>query len=108
MDILNSMKVTALFVVEGGKPVGVIHVHDLCAQVQLKHLTNDFSRFVSDYGVVPKGDMPSSPSTDSGPLPRGPVRLGLLPVKIATRGTPSAAARLADRVNANDELRAKL
>ena len=29
LDILNSMKVTALFVVEAGKPVGVIHVHDL-------------------------------------------------------------------------------
>ncbi len=29
LDILNSMKVTALFAVQGGKPVGVIHVHDL-------------------------------------------------------------------------------
>jgi arabinose-5-phosphate isomerase len=29
LEILNSMKVTALFVVDGGKPVGVIHVHDL-------------------------------------------------------------------------------
>ena len=29
LDILNSMKVTALFVVEAGKPVGIIHVHDL-------------------------------------------------------------------------------
>jgi arabinose-5-phosphate isomerase len=29
LEILNSMKVTALFVVENGKPVGVIHVHDL-------------------------------------------------------------------------------
>jgi len=29
LDILNSMKVTALFAVEGGKPVGLIHVHDL-------------------------------------------------------------------------------
>ncbi len=29
LDILNSKKVTALFAVEGGKPVGVIHVHDL-------------------------------------------------------------------------------
>ena len=29
LDILNSMKVTALFAVEDGKPVGVIHVHDL-------------------------------------------------------------------------------
>ena len=29
LDILNSMKVTALFAVEAGKPVGVIHVHDL-------------------------------------------------------------------------------
>lgn len=29
LDILNTTKVTALFVVESGKPVGVIHVHDL-------------------------------------------------------------------------------
>jgi arabinose-5-phosphate isomerase len=29
LEILNSMKVTALFAVDGGKPVGVIHVHDL-------------------------------------------------------------------------------
>jgi arabinose-5-phosphate isomerase len=29
LEILNSTKVTALFVVEAGKPVGVIHVHDL-------------------------------------------------------------------------------
>ncbi|MDO8877486.1 MAG: KpsF/GutQ family sugar-phosphate isomerase, partial [Pseudolabrys sp.] len=29
LDILNSMKVTALFAVETGRPVGVIHVHDL-------------------------------------------------------------------------------
>jgi arabinose-5-phosphate isomerase len=29
LDIINSMKVTALFAVEAGKPVGVIHVHDL-------------------------------------------------------------------------------
>ncbi len=29
LDILNTTKVTALFVVEAGEPVGVIHVHDL-------------------------------------------------------------------------------
>jgi arabinose-5-phosphate isomerase len=29
LDMLNTMKVTALFAVEGGKPVGIIHVHDL-------------------------------------------------------------------------------
>ena len=29
LDILNSMKVTALFAVDAGRPVGVIHVHDL-------------------------------------------------------------------------------
>ena len=29
LEILNSTKVTALFAVEGGKPVGIIHVHDL-------------------------------------------------------------------------------
>ena len=29
LEILNSLKVTALFAVEGGKPVGVIHVNDL-------------------------------------------------------------------------------
>jgi CBS domain-containing protein len=28
-DMLNSLKVTALFAVEAGKPFGVIHVHDL-------------------------------------------------------------------------------
>jgi len=29
LDILNVMKVTALFTVEASKPVGIIHVHDL-------------------------------------------------------------------------------
>ncbi|HXX26788.1 MAG TPA: KpsF/GutQ family sugar-phosphate isomerase [Pseudolabrys sp.] len=29
LEILNAMKVTALFAVDGGKPVGIIHVHDL-------------------------------------------------------------------------------
>lgn len=29
LDLLNVMKVTALFAVEAGKPVGIIHVHDL-------------------------------------------------------------------------------
>jgi arabinose-5-phosphate isomerase len=29
LELLNSTKVTALFVVEGGKPLGIIHVHDL-------------------------------------------------------------------------------
>jgi len=29
LEILNTTKVTALFVVEAGKPIGVIHVHDL-------------------------------------------------------------------------------
>ncbi len=29
LEILNSTKVTALFAVESGKPVGIIHVHDL-------------------------------------------------------------------------------
>jgi len=29
LDLLNAMKVTALFAVDAGKPVGVIHVHDL-------------------------------------------------------------------------------
>src|SRR5471032_1051544 len=29
LEILNSMKVTALFAVDAGKPVGVIHIHDL-------------------------------------------------------------------------------
>lgn len=29
LDMLNTMKVTALFAVEAGKPLGVIHVHDL-------------------------------------------------------------------------------
>ncbi|MBS0246920.1 MAG: KpsF/GutQ family sugar-phosphate isomerase [Proteobacteria bacterium] len=29
LELLNTTKVTALFVVEAGKPVGIIHVHDL-------------------------------------------------------------------------------
>ena len=29
LDILNQSKITALFVVEGGKPVGIVHMHDL-------------------------------------------------------------------------------
>jgi arabinose-5-phosphate isomerase len=29
LEILNSMKVTALFAVEAGKPIGIIHIHDL-------------------------------------------------------------------------------
>jgi arabinose-5-phosphate isomerase len=29
LELLNAMKVTALFAVEAGRPVGVIHVHDL-------------------------------------------------------------------------------
>ncbi len=29
LELLNSMKITALFVVEGGRPVGLVHIHDL-------------------------------------------------------------------------------
>jgi arabinose-5-phosphate isomerase len=29
LELLNSMKVTALFAIEDGRPVGIIHVHDL-------------------------------------------------------------------------------
>jgi len=29
LELLNSMKVTALFAIEAGKPVGVLHIHDL-------------------------------------------------------------------------------
>lgn len=29
LDLLNTMKITTLFVVEGGRPVGLVHVHDL-------------------------------------------------------------------------------
>jgi arabinose-5-phosphate isomerase len=29
LDLINQAKITALFVVEGGKPVGVVHMHDL-------------------------------------------------------------------------------
>jgi arabinose-5-phosphate isomerase len=29
LEVLNSMKITALLVVEAGKPVGIIHIHDL-------------------------------------------------------------------------------
>jgi arabinose-5-phosphate isomerase len=29
LEVLNSMKITALFVVEDGRPVGIVHIHDL-------------------------------------------------------------------------------
>jgi arabinose-5-phosphate isomerase len=29
IEVLNSSRITALFVVDKGKPVGIIHVHDL-------------------------------------------------------------------------------
>jgi len=29
LELLNSTKVTALFAIDGGKPVGVVHIHDL-------------------------------------------------------------------------------
>jgi len=29
LELLNSAKITAVFVVEGGKPVGIVHLHDL-------------------------------------------------------------------------------
>jgi len=29
LEILNSMKITALMVVDGGKPVGIVHIHDI-------------------------------------------------------------------------------
>jgi arabinose-5-phosphate isomerase len=29
LELLNSMKITALFVVEAGRPVGIVHIHDL-------------------------------------------------------------------------------
>jgi arabinose-5-phosphate isomerase len=29
IEILNTMKITTLFVIEGGKPVGIVHIHDL-------------------------------------------------------------------------------
>ena len=29
LEILNSSRITALFVVDKGKPVGIIHIHDL-------------------------------------------------------------------------------
>jgi len=29
LELLNSMKVTALFAIEAGKPVGILHIHDL-------------------------------------------------------------------------------
>jgi arabinose-5-phosphate isomerase len=28
LEILNAMKITALFVVDGGQPVGILHIHD--------------------------------------------------------------------------------
>jgi arabinose-5-phosphate isomerase len=29
LEVINSSKITALFVVEDGRPVGIIHIHDL-------------------------------------------------------------------------------
>jgi arabinose-5-phosphate isomerase len=29
LELLESMKITALFVVDGGRPVGIVHIHDL-------------------------------------------------------------------------------
>ncbi|MCG8562739.1 MAG: CBS domain-containing protein, partial [Hyphomicrobiales bacterium] len=29
LEVINSSSITALFVVESGKPVGIVHVHDL-------------------------------------------------------------------------------
>ena len=29
IELLNAMKITALFVIDGGKPVGIVHIHDL-------------------------------------------------------------------------------
>jgi arabinose-5-phosphate isomerase len=29
LELLNSMKITALFVVDAGRPVGIVHIHDL-------------------------------------------------------------------------------
>jgi arabinose-5-phosphate isomerase len=29
LEVLNSTKITALFVVDAGRPVGIVHIHDL-------------------------------------------------------------------------------
>jgi arabinose-5-phosphate isomerase len=29
LELLNSLKITALFVVEAKRPVGIVHIHDL-------------------------------------------------------------------------------
>jgi arabinose-5-phosphate isomerase len=29
IELINAMKITALFVIEGGRPVGIVHIHDL-------------------------------------------------------------------------------
>jgi arabinose-5-phosphate isomerase len=29
LEVLNTSRITALFVVDKGKPVGIVHVHDL-------------------------------------------------------------------------------
>src|SRR5690606_26728249 len=29
LEVMNSSKITALFVVDGGKPIGIVHMHDL-------------------------------------------------------------------------------
>ena len=28
LGVMNQMKITSLFVVEAGKPVGIVHIHD--------------------------------------------------------------------------------
>jgi arabinose-5-phosphate isomerase len=28
LELLNAMKITALFVVDAGRPVGILHIHD--------------------------------------------------------------------------------
>jgi arabinose-5-phosphate isomerase len=29
LDLLNQAKITAVFIVDGGKPIGIVHMHDI-------------------------------------------------------------------------------
>ena len=64
-----------------------------CGQARRKKQFQRMIFAIASIAASTDGGMPSSPRTNNGPLPTGPVRLGLVPAKIATSGTPSAAAR---------------
>ena len=46
LEILNSMKVTTVIAVDAGKPVGVIHIHDLLRAGAARSALKSFDRFL--------------------------------------------------------------